>query len=507
MATSAAPTTPCGYNVTWREGKPSVGLSLHAPTSIDMGECPYITHVQADDDNGDLDNCAVGDTLQSIKGVSCVGMNFTDVVALLKNLPKPIDLHFHKASTTNGRDAKCAHDVGHAIENCNPTTVKTTFAVSSVQLRQYLTGDHVDTMDDVIVSCEEFANQGCRDIVQRSPTTETLVSSSNGFVRGVVQAYNQHQNLELRPDDVWLAITIQFGLFVNGNAEAVRASLVKHDGQTELEVRRDGSIYTVDFGDMAMEMTQQVEEYLVDPTLSQWLLPGFSTTTDHDRIVGSVVMMASMKKYFTYLFGLCCGIPNVTLLGTVDDWLAIRSRVDKLLEFGLGEWVVMLASILDEFIDAAKGNVDTGFWQRICHEKEGGSGPSYLSGWITAFCVFNEDGKWQGSVRAIDVDGDMFESEYPIVDMDDIPRGYLTVDVKINDNGVTYDALMFAGYMAFQVKDDRREIAPHLGWALALKNGEWRKTDSGTHESSMAVTAADELKMANLQEMLDAFDE
>ncbi|KAF0693358.1 Aste57867_15673 [Aphanomyces stellatus] len=123
---------------------------------------------------------------------------------------------------------------------------------------------------------------------------------------------------------------------------------------------------------MAVEMTQKMEEYLVDPTLSQWLLPGFSTTTDHDRIVGSVVMMASMKKYFTYKFCLECGIPSITLLGTVADWLAIRARVDKLQEYGLGEWVVMLASILDQFVAAAIDNVDTSFWQRIWYKDGAG---------------------------------------------------------------------------------------------------------------------------------------
>ncbi|KAF0691875.1 Aste57867_16976 [Aphanomyces stellatus] len=360
----------------------------------------------------------------------------------------------------------------------------------------------VDDVNDVIVACKEYNEEGCYEIVQVTPSEAPLAASPNGFVRGVVQAYNQHQNLELRPDDIWLAITIQFGLFVNGNAEALRASLVKHDGQTELEVRRHGSLYTVDFGDMAVEMTQKMEEYLVDPTLSQWLLPGFSTTTDHDRIVGSVVMMASMKKYFTYKFCLECGIPSITLLGTVADWLAIRARVDKLQEYGLGEWVVMLASILDEFVAAANGNVDISFWQRICHQEEGGSGPSYLSGWISAFCVFNEDGKWQGSVRAVNVDGDMFESEYPIIDTNDIPPGYVTVPVNIDDNGTKYMAHMFAGHMAYEVKGDRQWIVPHLSWALALKAS---KPVVDPEEEMLAASRA-ELKRLHEAEAVAADD-
>ncbi|KAH9130734.1 hypothetical protein LEN26_008235, partial [Aphanomyces euteiches] len=176
--------------------------------------------------------------------------------------------------------------------------------------------------------------------------------------------------------------------------------------------------------------------------MREWILPSFSTTTDHDRIVGSVVMMATMKKYFKYAFGLLCGIPNVTLLGTVEDWEVIRSRVDHLKPFGghMVEWVEMLSGVLDQFVASAKGDVSVDFWQRICHYYGGGSGPPYISGWISVFCVFNEDGKWQGSTD-FDGWGKPAKTDYPAIDTDSIPVGYLTVDVKIDDNGVEHKAL------------------------------------------------------------------
>lgn len=36
------------------------------------------------------------------------------------------------------------------------------------------------------------------------------------------------------------------------------------------------------------------------------------------------------------------------------------------------------------------------FWNRVVHWQSMGSGPTYLSGWLTAFCVFDEQGKWIG---------------------------------------------------------------------------------------------------------------
>ncbi|EQC24977.1 hypothetical protein SDRG_17140 [Saprolegnia diclina VS20] len=233
-----------------------------------------------------------------------------------------------------------------------------------------------------------------------------------------------------------------------------------------------------------------MDEHLVDPSLKQWVLPSFSTTTDNDIIVGSVVLMTTMKTYFSYKMCLRCGIPQVTLLGTVDDWLDIRRRLDKLSVYGehMTQWTSMLAPILDQFVEA-KGQPDVKFWDRICNQEGGGSGPSYLNGWISVFCVFNDKGEWQGDHMSemrwelkpdAEYDGNKASDyvevrvpyDYPLVDMEDIPPGYLTVDVTINDNGIEHKALMFAGHMAYAVGDNQASIAPALSWAIALKNGE-----------------------------------
>ncbi|KAI9457708.1 hypothetical protein HD554DRAFT_1983611, partial [Boletus coccyginus] len=58
-----------------------------------------------------------------------------------------------------------------------------------------------------------------------------IIPQSNGFVHTVVEAYNRHRTLIVRPDNVWLAILTQFSFFVNGNAEALRSVFVAHKGK------------------------------------------------------------------------------------------------------------------------------------------------------------------------------------------------------------------------------------------------------------------------------------
>ena len=165
----------------------------------------------------------------------------------------------------------------------------------------------------------------CKEIFQSSfsetnaNVNANIFPSSNSFVRTVCTAYNNHHSLVLRPDDVWLAILTQFNFFVNANAEALRGQFVAHKGKKELTIVAVGTRYTVDFGGMAYQMGRLMQKNVVDPELRGWILPDFTTTETNDRIVASVVMMATLRAYFDYKFCCMCGIPEVTLLGMLYD--------------------------------------------------------------------------------------------------------------------------------------------------------------------------------------------
>jgi hypothetical protein len=228
-----------------------------------------------------------------------------------------------------------------------------------------------------------------------------IIPSQNGFVYAVLTAYNEHHGLVVRPDDVWLAILTQFNFFVNANAEALRKQFVSHEGKRELEVRAVGTRYTVDFGHMASALTKEIDKNVLDPVLRAWILPDFTTTTTNDTIVCSVVMMATMKAYFSYRFRLKCGIPRVTLEGEKEDWEKILARLEKLREYGLQAiaWYHLLHPIISQFVkafDAPHAEENINFWGLVAHRQGGGSGPRYVSGWITAFCLFSEEGRWRG---------------------------------------------------------------------------------------------------------------
>ena len=215
-------------------------------------------------------------------------------------------------------------------------------------------------------------------------------------------------------------------------------------------------------------MDEQIVKNIKDPSIADWLIPKFSTTTENDRIVASVSVMATLQSYFEYKFCLLCGLPSITLLGSVNDWKLLRSKVDRLLEFDtkdglMKKWLELLTVVLDEFVETKCGVDTMEFWDRICHYSGGGSGPTYLSGWITTFAVFDKDGKWQGDGRG---PKGVFKSDCLVIDVQDVPSGAAAVPVVIDDNGTQYDGHMLAGHFAYDGNDTT--VQPRSGWCIAV---------------------------------------
>jgi len=262
-------------------------------------------------------------------------------------------------------------------------------------------------------------------------------------------------------------------------------------------------------------MGELLKKNVKDPKLCEWIQAEFSTTTDVDRAIYAIEMMATMKKYFSFAFSLLCGLPSVTLDGSKDDWENILTKLDRLETFGdePKTFAQMLRTVLSRFVrsfdvfspNAASPDVDIGeeekaslveFWNKIADYHGGGSGPTYLSGWITAFSPWSSEGKWidptcapgveippvkkpqsgepvlvsfmdkpedlrkDGRALVLDVNPHQGTSPsaenskrtmFPIIDTDDIPPGFVEVNVKLDDNGAEFETVMVAGHLGGKV--------------------------------------------------------
>jgi hypothetical protein len=331
------------------------------------------------------------------------------------------------------------------------------------------------------------------DIIQSSfdgDEAHGVRPSHNGFVSSVTKAYNSHHHLIIRPDDVWIAIITQFNFYVNAHAEELRHIFVSHEGKKDLEIiYRRASRFDVDFADFAVRINDLLEENIVDAGLRKWITPSFSTTTQLDTVVASVIMMGTLKEYFNYSCMVICGIPSVTLLGTKHDYEEIMARLERLQKYGdeATEFSRLLRPILEGFVRTFEKSESNDwlsfwktddvheFWKRICKHQGGcDNEPDKYTGWITAFCFWDERGR-RRSPRGEEVIGGQ---AYPIIPKEDLPSGFVKVPVIINDHGSKIEAEMLAGSVGIVCSSSGRKSAtppysvgldtmqPRVGWFI-----------------------------------------
>ncbi|PVG02563.1 hypothetical protein CPB86DRAFT_691792, partial [Serendipita vermifera] len=222
-----------------------------------------------------------------------------------------------------------------------------------------------------------------------------IIPSKNGFVDACITAYNHHHHLVIRPDDIWMSIIAQFSFYVNAHAEDLSEQIAPKSRRKKFTVAADSNTWCTDFRWITESYIGIMKDNLRDKDLAQWILPGFSTTTKADALCTSIMMMGVLQSYSSYESMPLCGIPGVTLEGRKSDYIKILRRLDKLPEFGEETrlWAMMLRPIITRFIQAFDGDPDTMFWNCICHQTAEMCGDEHYTGWITAFCPFDQNGR------------------------------------------------------------------------------------------------------------------
>lgn len=289
----------------------------------------------------------------------------------------------------------------------------------------------------------------------------------NGFVAALDVAFNRHVPLTLSPDDVWLCVAQGFAHHVSLHAEALRARFVRHEGKAALSVRRDDfrkGYPDNPWPEAFAAFSDQISAHVGKKR--DLVVADFSTTGPVERAASEVVLLDAVRSYFDYQMMSLCGIPTVTLLGIVDDWRRMKTRVEALAEFDLGWWTAALLPVMDQLIAAARGRADAEFWQSIYKLKQASGGP-YVTGWCNTLFPYVK-GHRSSLVRNVaatewerGLDGPFGGGPTP----DGIPVGLSRAPFVWNHLGTEY-AMEFVGGFLGVMPAEGGSVRPCIGWAV-----------------------------------------
>jgi hypothetical protein len=292
----------------------------------------------------------------------------------------------------------------------------------------------------------------------------------NGFIGAVHAAFDNHYPLELSPDDIWACIAQGFALHINNDPEKYRAQFVKHNGKIEL---RNFNTYTKGSKDNDWPLSftffsNEIEKHIGNKR--DLIVSEFSTTGPVERVVSEIILMESMKNYFDYVEETRCGIPEITLTGTVDDWKLIKTKALVLSEFDLKWWTDKLIPVLDKFIDAAQGIVDRTFWESFYHWKSG-SGGAVINGYINMLFPYFKGASYMEGYKknGFGIRNQFIVNGYRGVLPTDFPIGISVVPFVWDYYGKIYNMEFLGGFMGTTQNSESLVIKPALGWAVRDK--------------------------------------
>jgi hypothetical protein len=295
------------------------------------------------------------------------------------------------------------------------------------------------------------------------------------LLSAVGRAFAEHRPLLLSPDAVWLTVAQGVAHHVRLHAGQLRPQLVSHPGRKRLEVRHHGPMPTdaESWRMLVASFSQALAEEITDADL---FACDFSTSTDTDRVAGQIVLLDAYSPYFSQWLVCVCGIPSITVTGTVADWRRIRERVDMLAGLGLDDWCRSLAPIINQFVRAAAGEVDTGFWRRIYNPADAYGG-EVITGWVARLYPYLEHDGTVGQPNPlldlpIDQPRELTSGRMgyagPGVRSDQVPATIARVIVNVNDRvGRDNRTMALHGGLVAVTQDHDGALHPIAGWHLS----------------------------------------
>jgi hypothetical protein len=302
------------------------------------------------------------------------------------------------------------------------------------------------------------------------------VQKMNGFLRAIHHSFATHAPLALSPDDVWVAIAQGFANHVNANAEKLQPLFLNKalpkGSKIYIEICRDSFIKGSpdnDWQGAFPEFSDRISEFIGDKR--DLLVSNFSTTTLLTRASSEIVLMDAMQAYFSYGCKTCCGIPEITLEGTEDDWQSIIDRANRLSKFWCQPWIESLVKVLNHFAQAFKGNVDLKFWASLYKEGSGSGGP-YVTGAVNVFYPYLRNYKTKAfttpNEAALSWDqGIGCMCGGPTTD--NVPLGFSSVPFTWNYYGKLYPMQFLGGFLGTSQDPETKIVRPALGWAVGPK--------------------------------------
>jgi hypothetical protein len=296
-----------------------------------------------------------------------------------------------------------------------------------------------------------------------------IETNAHAFISTLHIGFAQHRPVVISPDMIWLLIVQGAAQHINFKSDSLKESIVNFKTRKKISVRRDKFIKGNENNNWASvfpEFTDSIKSYLRD-SLYNLFIPSFSTTGVKEKSAYEIAFMGAVNSYFDYSVYTFCGIPEITLEGSTEDWQWIAKNSSKLSKIGMTDWSNNIKPILNEFVNASKGKIDTTFWKSM-YKWLDLSGGTKITGWIIKFFPYIYSNNQLIANPFIYGNRYAYSGLFP----NNIPTGLSKVDMNWQYFNQSFKMELYSGFVGISQNKKSKAIRPEISWAIRDINSE-----------------------------------
>jgi len=284
------------------------------------------------------------------------------------------------------------------------------------------------------------------------------------FIYAAHKAFADHRPLTISPDNIWLLISQGVLTHLSQNSDKFREYSKSLTGSNQLIF--DDPLYAPGKDNEWLKVVDLFSEKLsnrVNPQLKPFYEPSFSTTDINIKNALKISQLTAHSEQFEFALFSLCGIPEIIVEGTPEDWKLIASKMGQLETIGMAEWASYLKPVIDEFIKASKGESNPAFWNSF-YKFDNECGNDQVTGWILNFFPYNNKGGMRQMVH-FDPNGTM----KPLPDSNpntSFPSGRNYLPFKWRVDGRQIDMRFESGFMGVSQDSETLALKAEINWAV-----------------------------------------
>jgi hypothetical protein len=284
-------------------------------------------------------------------------------------------------------------------------------------------------------------------------------------------AYADHRPIIISPDMIWLLFCQGFSKHIELNSEKYRNRIVNFEGKKEILVVRNDFVFGKTdsiWHEVVREFSLRSKDHIIDKKMHSTVVHEFSTTTEKELLAFDITFLEINKHYFDYTFW-ACGIPEITVEGTTQDWQWIRDNVEYFKDYDLSWWIDELIPIIDQFVNASKGDIDLNFWSKIYRYDEFCN--KEITGWGTKFFPYLRKGSDYFKNPLLfhePIDKGMYFEH--AIENENFTSGLSNVDFKFIDHSKEEHKLRFVGgFVGIKQDKKTKALRPEINWMVTRR--------------------------------------